>query len=143
MHPPRKLRIPSVGDAVFLTGCLLTVAAFRMALFLAPYRHIRKLMPARASAAPPAWKMRRVHWGVSAAARLVPRATCLTQALAGQYLLACRGYRTEMRIGAARGASGEFSAHAWLISGDVVILGGTPSDLARFSQLADLAPRST
>ena len=64
-----------------------------------------------------------VAWSVSAAARLVPQATCLTQALAGQRLLARRGRGSRVVIG-VRPQDAGLHAHAWLIRGDRVLLGG-------------------
>ncbi|HEX6127382.1 MAG TPA: lasso peptide biosynthesis B2 protein [Pyrinomonadaceae bacterium] len=60
--------------------------------------------------------------GVRIAGRLVPRATCLTQALAARKLLAQYGYRTELKIGVAKN-TGELEAHAWLEINGRIILG--------------------
>src|SRR5690606_5688024 len=53
-------------------------------------------MPVEGPASPA--EMRETAWSVRAAARLVPNATCLTQALSGQYLLARRGKRSVVEI---------------------------------------------
>ena len=65
-----------------------------------------------------------VAWSVAAASRLVPGANCLTQALAGQLLLARRGRASRIRIGVRPGPNGALLAHAWLLSGSRVLLGG-------------------
>lgn len=56
-----------------------------------------------------------------AAARLP--GTCLVRALALQHLLARHGHVSELRIGVARGA-GTLLAHAWLVDGTEVLVGG-------------------
>jgi hypothetical protein len=73
------------------------------------------------------------------AARIVPGATCLTQAFAAQLLLARAGYRSQMRIGVAKDEQGQFIAHAWLISNDRVVVGGSSEDLRRYVSLTDLS----
>ena len=52
-------------------------------------------------AIPPA--VQSVAWAVTHAARLVPGASCLTQALAAKQLLGNRGIPSRLRIGVARG----------------------------------------
>jgi hypothetical protein len=54
-----------------------------------------------------------VAWSVGAAARLVPRASCLVQALALELLLLRSGQPAELRIGVAR-EDGGLKAHAWI-----------------------------
>ncbi|MGZ4849159.1 MAG: lasso peptide biosynthesis B2 protein [Halobacteriota archaeon] len=54
----------------------------------------------------------------------VPRATCLTQALAGQTLPTHYGYRTVVHVGVTKeGGEGTFQAHAWLETDDMVVIG--------------------
>jgi len=65
--------------------------------------------------------------GVRGVARWVPGATCLTQALATQTLLARHGYPAGLRIGVMRDARGRLAAHAWLAWQGAVILGETES----------------
>lgn len=84
---------------------------------------------------PPAALSARVAWSVNHAARFVAGPTCLVRAMAGQQLLAMKGYGSEIRVGVRSSGDAGFEAHAWLATGDTVILGGTPSELARFSAL--------
>ena len=65
-----------------------------------------------------------IVWAVTTATRYVPRATCLTQALAAQWLLARFGYPTLLRIGVAKGEEKVLKAHAWLESEGRVVVGG-------------------
>lgn len=79
----------------------------------------------------------RLAWAVHHAARLVPAATCLTQALACQIILSRRSISSTLHIGAIRSPSTKFSAHAWLTQGGKVLLGGTQQSLEAYSRLAE------
>lgn len=131
---PRVLSL-SGSEMLFLARCLLVVAAVRLGLTLLSYNHIRRMVT-RLDAQQPAGigDLRRVAWGVAAAARLVPYASCLTQALSGQYLLARQGNASKIRIGIERDTGTQLKAHAWLMSGDQIVLGGS---IDRFAHLVD------
>ena len=78
---------------------------------------------------------------VARLARYVPwRTTCLVQAIAGRLLLRRRGIAATIRFGVAHGEAG-LSAHAWLIVGDQILLGGAVA--SDFQPLADLGERTT
>lgn len=79
-------------------------------------------------------------WAVRHAARLVPAASCLTQAIAGQTLLLRRGLVSIVRLGVRRGESGAFEAHAWLIYDGQTVLGGSFEPGPDFVPLSDLTP---
>lgn len=66
------------------------------------------------------------------ALRLPWRTDCLVQALAGQSWLKSKGVASEIAIGTAKTPAGAFEAHAWLMHGDAVILGG---NIDRYSPL--------
>jgi hypothetical protein len=75
-------------------------------------------------------------WAVETAARHgFPSATCLTQALAVQVLLARRGYPAILHVGVARHDK-ELKAHAWVESEGEVVIGGF--ELERYTPLAAL-----
>jgi hypothetical protein len=65
--------------------------------------------------------------------RLIPGASCLTQALAARILLGRRGYVTELRLGVGRDAAGRFAAHAWLERDGRITIGAAP--VAQFTPL--------
>jgi hypothetical protein len=69
-----------------------------------------------------------VAWAIRRVSRFVPRATCLTQAVAGRLMLARRGHTSRVNIGVARAAGGGLRAHAWLESDGVVVIGGDGLD---------------
>lgn len=80
-------------------------------------------------------------WAVHQGSKLVPRATCLTRALALQYLLARAGINSLVRVGVAGHHDGSFEAHAWLVANDRVLIGGDDEEISRFSPIADLYPK--
>jgi hypothetical protein len=113
---------------------MLTTAGVRLGLWLLPFRVLNRAVarlarPARALTRQP---LERVIWSVHVASRFVPRATCLTQSLAAQILLARRGYPAALRLGVAREA-GQFDAHAWLESNGRVVIGN--ADLWRYTPM--------
>ncbi len=78
-------------------------------------------------------------WGVTTAAGYVPRATCLTQALAAQWLFAWFGHPTELRIGVAKGNGKLLRAHAWLESEGRVVVGGESLEQDEYAVLSSPA----
>lgn len=121
----------SGSEALFLFRCLLVVATVRVGLTVFSYNRVRAMVTrlnARQCAS--MGELRLVAWGVAAAARFVPGATCLTQALSGQYLLARKGNASNIRIGIERGTGEQLKAHAWLVSDDHIVLGGSVDGFA-------------
>lgn len=133
--PPRQLW--SLARAVW------TVAAVRLALPVVPFARMRQYCarPARKSSMPGCLPHDDV-WAVRQAARRIPGASCLTQALALQLLLRNRGLDSSVRFGVAReGRQRVFAAHAWL-EHDGQILIGNRGNLHSFTPLADLTAKA-
>lgn len=127
------------SDKMFLAGCLATVVLVRLCLTLFSFNKMRTWLPAmRAEKIPAPAELKRVAWGIRNTARLVPGASCLTQALSGQIMLARRGKTSQVRLGVARDEKGRFIAHAWLVSEGKVVLGGAEANIQRFTPLTDL-----
>lgn len=82
-------------------------------------------------------------WSVKQAAKIVPFASCLPQALTLQYLLARLGLSSAVRVGVRVDKADEVDAHAWVIYQDDVLIGGANNDLDSYSVLTDLLPNST
>ena len=123
---------------IFLLRCLLVVATVRIGLSVINFNRLRKFTLApSATGRVDIDYLKRVSWGISRASAHVPGATCLTQALAGQFLLSRRGIASTIRFGVDRRSHKELRAHAWLISGGYVVLGGQAHDMGQFSHLAD------
>ena len=75
-------------------------------------------------------------WAVAAASRLIPKATCLAQALAVQQFLKQSGREARVHIGVERGEGGHLDAHAWVESRGKVLFGG--SNLRQYTHLLAL-----
>ena len=115
------------------------VAIVRLALWTMPFRAVRKLMAKRPATSPKlaTIPVKRLVWGVQVAARRIPAASCLTQALALQYLLARAGHRAEFHIGVAKDPVRGFQSHAWVeYSGQILI--GDNGELEHYSPILAL-----
>ena len=122
----RKLRSLPAADRRLLVRAAAAVAGFRLALWLLPFRIVARIRPSPGPGAPgpgdPAPE--RIAGYVRAAGRRVPRASCLTRALAARWLLERAGHAPTLHFGWRKEADGSFHAHAWLESGARVLLGG-------------------
>lgn len=79
-------------------------------------------------------------WAIEAVARRIPRATCLTQAIAAKLLLDWLGERVQLCLGVARSPDGAFRAHAWLERDGRALLGGAGIEsLVRLPELPSAA----
>jgi hypothetical protein len=128
----RFLGLPA-GDQLLLARAALYVLAARLALWTLPYRRARALAdrvghPTGRTLTPPA----RTAWAVEAAAARIPRATCLTQALAAEVMLRRQGHVPDLHIGVAKDRQ-SFEAHAWLELDGRVLVGD--HDLGRYTRL--------
>ena len=117
VHLPR-------AEKTLLVRAFFLVAAIRLGLWLLQFRVLRRLaLPKERSSNGVLW-MDRLIWAVQVVSRYIPRATCLTQALAAQALLARSGYESKLVLGFTKGEERPFEAHAWLEYGDQVVIGG-------------------
>lgn len=133
----RFLLLP-IWKKAFLLRCLLLVATMRVGLSLFKFERLRKVTSrGDLSGETDVDYLKRVAWGVSRASAYVPGASCLTQALAGQYLLSRRGVASQIRVGVDRESRQQVKAHAWLVSGDWIVLGGSSQSMRNFVHLAD------
>lgn len=121
LHALRRL---SPERHLALLQALCAVAAIRLGLSTIGFVRLRRLLGPLLTVrtAPVSGAPEHVRWAVAWAARAVPRATCLTQALAAQMLLARAGYPSSLRMGARR-RDGTLEAHAWLEDGERVVYG--------------------
>ena len=116
------------------------VAAIRVALSVAPLRRVRQMTGACERlhfSIPSDLPVSRLEWAVRAASRRVPMASCLTQALALQFLLASSGRASEIHIGVRKDAKAGFQSHAWVECEGRMLL-STPSEIAAYSRLLAL-----
>ena len=111
-------------------AALLLVVTVRVALWVFPsrtiVRFVRRLAHSNVNAiAPPRIEARSIIWAVESVSRRIPRATCLTQAIAAMLLLRWSGLEAQLCLGVAPSADGSLRAHAWLERDGRALLGGT------------------
>lgn len=133
------VRLPA-GDRSLLVRSILVLGAARVTLWLLPLRVVRRLL-ARVGRRPAPEEItpERIGWAIDLARRIVPRATCLPQALAGEALLAYAGHPAELRIGVIK--SGErklLEAHAWVESEGRIVVGDLPQGLTEYTFMPPL-----
>ncbi len=136
------LSLPGADRRLIVTTALL-VFSVRLALWLLPFRLLHQAVTRMAGTPAPGKRadeqmLARIAWAVTAVSRLVPLATCLTQALAVQVLLGRRGYPANLRLGVARDKAGRFQAHAWVESEGRVVIGGSAAYLQLYAPLPAL-----
>jgi hypothetical protein len=149
MSRARKFLALPAPDRRLLAEAALLVGAARLGLWLLPFRALPGLLAKVAGRpSPPLSQPRergrggeglpaeRIAWAVAVVSSYVPAATCLTQALAAQALLARRDCPAQLRIGVARGAHGQLEAHAWLDVDGQAVIGGAIS--GRFTPLPNI-----
>src|SRR5215207_7021874 len=113
----RFLRL-SVAERWLLLEAALLLGGIKLGLWLLPFQTLRRSLEKLAKATSGLQKadrlsVERVAWAVKLAGHHMPRArTCLTQALATQFLLVQRGHQALIHIGVVREEGREFLAHA-------------------------------
>lgn len=121
-----------------LLHCLIIVTVVRASLSLVGYQPLLRRISRAGRARSAIGNVHLGMWAIRHTARLVPGATCLTKALAGYYLCVRAGRSSVVRIGVQRRDDGSITAHAWLVEGDCILIGGQEEDLGRFTPLVDL-----
>jgi len=145
MNRLRKFfRLPAPERLLLIRAVTLLVVV-RIALWLFPFKILQQISTRFVGTSLPSSQEsdispERVVCAVQAASRYVPRATCLTQALAAQILLRFGGIPASVRIGVAKETAGSFEAHAWLESDGEVLMGGAES-AQRYTQLLCFSSR--
>ena len=127
-------------DKLLLFKAFLLLGGIRLALWTLPFKTLQRILEERRSriAGNEAYQLppERIAWAVGMVSQFIPKATCLSQALATHVLLASYGYQPSLQIGVARGDNGQLEAHAWVESRGKVIIGG--SEVDRFTRLPSL-----
>ena len=131
-----KLRTLRASDRRLLLEAFLWVVVMRIGLALLPYRALRRFAGEHPRDADSKADLSRLPWAIAAAARRIPGASCLPQALAAQAMLSRRAVHSVLRIGVAgRGAESKIKAHAWVeCRGEVIV--GRLEDLTKYSVLS-------
>lgn len=124
---------PLLGAKCFAVLCLI-----RGALCFVSYGRIRSFFPAAEGREHSQYYARQVARHVEGLARYVPAASCLTQALALQYILARSGHRCSIGIGVRETEPGKFAAHAWVNCNGLAVLGHRGMPLRSYEPLVEL-----
>lgn len=117
----------------------LLLWAIRLGLWLLPLSTLHRLVAKLRRMEPilsqaDSANIEKIVWSVAVASHYVPAATCLTQALAGQILLAQYGEPALLQIGVAKNEAGKLEAHAWVESRGRIVIGASP-ELFRYTRL--------
>ena len=119
----RFARLPP-AERRLVVAAVLVLASVRLGLTLLPFTALDRLLrwlgrprPGRAVTS------ERIAWAVGVTAAHVPRATCLSRALAARVLLGRRGIPAIVRIGVAREGHAGLASHAWVEHEGRVLLG--------------------
>ena len=123
----------SLAEQALLLEVMFILWLIRIGMWLLPFSVLRLSVAKmteilRALKQISALSLEKVVWAVAVCSRYVPRAGCLTQALAAQMLLAQQGHASRIRIGVAKFEPGHLQAHAWLESHGRVVIGGSELD---------------
>jgi hypothetical protein len=134
----RRFRGLKSGDRWLVVEAVVLIGVAQAGLLTLPFATLRRLQSGVKR-----WRPRRQQpparnaWAVSAAARVVPARTCLTDALAADVMLCRRGYPSTLRLGVRKqaGAAVPVEAHAWVES-DGAIVAGELATLDEYSLLS-------
>jgi hypothetical protein len=120
----RRFATLNSRDRTLLLRAFYLVAVVRAGLFVLPFRTVKRLSARPRRRTGTVRSMEHCAWAVRAVSRYVPGATCLTQALAAQVLLADSGYESRLEIGVRKDEHRRFRAHAWVVCGEQIVIGG-------------------
>lgn len=118
--------LPLLAESIGLLS--VCVVAFHLAPAMATAIVVKQMrskahQTRRSFAASPAPVVVAIARVSSRAARVVPRTTCLSRATAAALMLRRRGIRAQLRVSAETPPTAGFSAHAWLESEGVLVVG--------------------
>jgi hypothetical protein len=125
-------------DRLLFLEAALWLGIARLAILLIPFRWIALLLGKHMAESPVSMEpthrslAEHVSWAIRTASRHVPwKSRCLVQAMAVKGMLRLRGIPSTIYMGLAKDEDDNLKAHAWLRSGDMVVV-GTPG-VDRFS----------
>jgi hypothetical protein len=124
MSKIRRFAGLSGAEQLLLLRTLFVVGLIRLGLWVLPFRLVQRYAFRTTRKQRRGYSVEQFVWAVRAVSSQIPGATCLTQALAAQVLLTRAGYSPRVEIGVAKSEKNQFQAHAWLVLGDRVLIGG-------------------
>lgn len=112
----QRLAALSADERWLLARAAVLVASVRIALWLFPFHWICQWARRSGAVSGPLETnpVSRLAWAVQVAARRIPGASCLTQAMALQWLLVRTGRAASLQIGVAKDSRHGFESHAWV-----------------------------
>src|SRR5438093_2172280 len=113
MRRMKRLADLTNAERLLLLRALFAVGLARLALWVLPVATALRVVTTLAGITGET-PVERFVWAVRLVSRYLPRATCLTQAIALHALLARAGHGSRIEIGIAKDV-GCFLAHAWVI----------------------------
>jgi hypothetical protein len=141
MTAMRKFWQLSSAERGLLFEAGLSLLVFRIALWLLPWQRVSRLRWQKGLSRVSRFSVERLEWAVRNASRVIPGASCLTQALALQHLLARAGYPSSIHFGVAKNPDRGFEAHAWVEHEGGTLL-NSASEVAHYSRLIAFETRS-
>lgn len=129
----------SPSERRLLAESALLVLCIRVALWALPYNTVKIRLRRWFKPALRHHPSSSIVRAISAVSQYVPKASCLTQALAAETLLHRHGYPAVIHIGVARSNAKTLEAHAWVESEGRIILGGP--EVAGFTPLKGVVQR--
>lgn len=127
--------MPSAERFLLLKGLALLAAA-SIACRLFSFQDFRRFLARKRTGVNRAIPAERICSIIVAAARFVPGATCLVQAIVAESLIAQGGRKADLVIGVCRNGK-KPRAHAWIESDGNVLMGG-PDSGVHFERLTVL-----
>lgn len=101
------------------------------------FKNLKNRLKATNGDSPPSEYCSWVGRMVYRASKFVIGSTCLTRAMSAQYILAKRNYASVVQVGVSIDENKKMIAHAWLLSGDKVIVGDEEEQLEKFTLLTE------
>lgn len=126
---------PRLENRLLLVKTFLFLCLVRLGLKFLPFRTLQKWLSHLGQFSPKTperLSIGKIVWAVDTGTRYMPGGVkCLARALVAQTMMKQHGHQSELRIGVAKGQTGELEAHAWVEhQGKVAI--GYLSDLQRY-----------
>jgi len=138
LHQMRRVFQLTLPEFKLLTVAWLLLVRTRLALWLLPWQRMGTFADRPTAAGTLRFSVGQLEWAVRAASRMVPRATCLTQALTLNHLLRSDGYPGVVQIGVDNN-DGRFAAHAWVECDGIPLL-SSAGDIRRYSRFLTWPP---
>jgi hypothetical protein len=123
-----------------LVRALLVLVRIRLDLWRLPWSRVAAIVAPQPTT-PSRFTVVRLERAVQLASRVVPGATCLTQALALNQLLSSNGHASTVLIGVRKDAD-RFAAHAWVESNGRPLL-SSPAEVTQYSRFLTWPPHTT